>query len=679
MKRNSIAQKTRKRSTVKRTGRKSILIKEPYISTYQVSEGIIKIILDKIISLSIYQSNMNKINKQLNDYCFEYMQAQMEPLFEENFLNYTKLKNDQNVLFWKTIKPPENQWIEIFEPETVKNDRFESTSVKVQENLKKKETINEIKEGNENIDINEKESIRKNKIARGKTNKMITSKSNSKKEDLIKINENKKDNNQNQKSMNQTDQNQPIRAGKKKVPLLDFPSEDIPGIDNEFKHEVYDPPNIQILRRDIEEEKKNKEKESKSNGIKTKTIKIKEDLEKFNKNVKPLDSNKFTFDSNGKIISFKQYKLDNLSKDFTFIRNTIKEKAEKEEIKFKAKRTSVALLKEQNENIIKDNKMILFNSAEEQKEKAAKEKVIPSGSNFKLFLPNIGVVVKENNNLKEGSKDFNKYFKKYSINDYDKILKEYVPLQNKTNIKSKFEKMNLTSTSIQKRLSESMDKTNNNSIINNQLNLSTINRKRNDNTNMINPLLTSNDNIQMNENNAIINQNSSYLKTAANNSLAKNNALYNPLMTFFNVRTDYLNFSQDKKGNNLANTIIMKKLGSSSLKMEIDILQDLKTEPNYRRIKSNKKENIFGKAFIRNNKLRFKVNTKDNPFIEFNKKILTDANFGNAIEQKNKIEKENIVIAKHLSRQQAFKELGNTMISGVKIKFPRNRKVELSE
>ena len=63
-----------------------------------------------------------------------------------------------------------------------------------------------------------------------------------------------------------------------------------------------------------------------------------------------------------------------------------------------------------------------------------------------------------------------------------------------------------------------------------------------------------------------------------------------------------------------------------------------------------------------------------------NKKILNDVNFGNTMEQKNKIpEKENIVVSKHLSMQEAIKELGYTMISGIKIKFPRNRKVELSK
>jgi len=295
-------------------------------------------------------------------------------------------------------------------------------------------------------------------------------------------------------------------------------------------------------------------------------------------------------------------------------------------------------------------------------------------------LPNIGVVIKENNELKEGSKDFNKYFKKYSIKDYDKILNEYVPLQNKTKLKNKLEKLNFTTPNIQKQLSTSEDKINNtnyNTTINNntQINMNTISNKKNEN---MNPLLTSNDNIPINENTSY-NLSTSYMKTAGNNSKNKNNILYNPLLTSFNTRSTYINLSKDKKRNDLADSIIMKKMGASSLKMEIDILQDLKTQPNYRKIKSIKKENIFDKNFIRNDKLRYTKSKKDNPFIALNKKILTDVNFGNAIEQKNIAEKEKVVVSKHLSMQEAIKEIGYTMISGIKIKFPRNRRVELSK
>ena len=692
MKRNSISQKTRKGSTAKSPNRrKSTIKKEPYISSYQISEGIVKIIIDKIIINSIYEANMNKINNQLNDYYFEYLQGQIEPLFEENFINYTNLKNDENKLFWKTPKPPENQWIEILEPETVENDRYESSEVNIQEIKSKKEIISETNEGIENIENieNNNNTIKKNQT-KEKNLRLKTIRQKNKNEEILVNDENKNENNNNDID-NKTKNNQKLvnnmantiqnNRGKKRIVMVDFPSEDIPGIETEFKHDIYEPSNIHILRKDKEEEIKNKEKEIKLNKDKGNALKKKEEIEKLIKNVKTIDSNKFTFDSNGKIISFKAYKLDNLSKDFTFIKNNIKEKNEKEEVvPIKSKKFARQSVKEQNEEIvIRDNSRMFEHYGNEEKKEKNKEKIIPSGSNFKLILPNIGVVVKENNNKKEGSRDFNKYFKKYSMKDYDKILNEYVPLQNKTKIKTKFQK--LAQTFVKKTLSDSMDKRNNNFINNIQMNLSTINNKKIETMNITNPLLTSTDINQNSENNnTYTNQNSSYIKTSANVSFNKGSGIYNPLMTSSNVKSAKINFSQDKNRNDFSNSIIMKKMGFGSLKLELESLQDLNNESNYRKLSISKKDNIFGRNFIKSNKFKINNTSKDNPLYVFNKKILTDANFGNiTLSQKRHTEKENIVTSKHLSKQQAFKELGNTMISGLKIKFPRNRKVELSQ
>ena len=692
MKRNSISQKTRKGSTAKSPNRrKSTIKKEPYISSYQISEGIVKIIIDKIIINSIYEANMNKINNQLNDYYFEYLQGQIEPLFEENFINYTNLKNDENKLFWKTPKPPENQWIEILEPETVENDRYESSEVNIQEIKSKKEIISETNEGIENIENieNNNNTIKKNQT-KEKNLRLKTIRQKNKNEEILVNDENKNENNNNDID-NKTKNNQKLvnnmantiqnNRGKKRIVMVDFPSEDIPGIETEFKHDIYEPSNIHILRKDKEEEIKNKEKEIKLNKDKGNALKKKEEIEKLIKNVKTIDSNKFTFDSNGKIISFKAYKLDNLSKDFTFIKNNIKEKNEKEEVvPIKSKKFTRQSVKEQNEEIvIRDNSRMFEHYGNEEKKEKNKEKIIPSGSNFKLILPNIGVVVKENNNKKEGSRDFNKYFKKYSMKDYDKILNEYVPLQNKTKIKTKFQK--LAQTFVKKTLSDSMDKRNNNFMNNIQMNLSTINNKKIETMNITNPLLTSTDINQNSENNnTYTNQNSSYIKTSANVSFNKGSGLYNPLMTSSNVKSAKINFSQDKNRNDFSNSIIMKKMGFGSLKLELESLQDLNNESNYRKLSISKKDNIFGRNFIKSNKFKINNTSKDNPLYVFNKKILTDANFGNiTLSQKRHTEKENIVTSKHLSKQQAFKELGNTMISGLKIKFPRNRKVELSQ
>ena len=692
MKRNSISQKTRKGSTAKSPNRrKSTIKKEPYISSYQISEGIVKIIIDKIIINSIYEANMNKINNQLNDYYFEYLQGQIEPLFEENFINYTNLKNDENKLFWKTPKPPENQWIEILEPETVENDRYESSEVNIQEIKSKKEIISETNEGIENIEnIENNNSIIKKNQTKEKNLRLKTIRQKNKNEEILVNDENKNENNNNDID-NKTKNNQKLvnnmantiqnNRGKKRIVMVDFPSEDIPGIETEFKHDIYEPSNIHILRKDKEEEIKNKEKEIKLNKDKGNALKKKEEIEKLIKNVKTIDSNKFTFDSNGKIISFKAYKLDNLSKDFTFIKNNIKEKNEKEEVApIKSKKFARQSVKEQNEEIvIRDNSRMFEHYGNEEKKEKNKEKIIPSGSNFKLILPNIGVVIKENNNKKEGSRDFNKYFKKYSMKDYDKILNEYVPLQNKTKIKTKFQK--LAQTFVKKTLSDSMDKRNNNFMNNIQMNLSTINNKKIESMNITNPLLTSTDINQNSENNnTYTNQNSSYIKTSANVSFNKGSGIYNPLMTSSNVKSAKINFSKDKNRNDFSNSIIMKKMGFGSLKLELESLQDLNNESNYRKLSISKKDNIFGRNFIKSNKFKINNTSKDNPLYVFNKKILTDANFGNiTLSQKRHTEKENIVTSKHLSKQQAFKELGNTMISGLKIKFPRNRKVELSQ
>lgn len=265
------------------------------------------------------------------------------------------------------------------------------------------------------------------------------------------------------------------------------------------------------------------------------------------------------------------------------------------------------------------------------------------------------------------------------MKDYDKILNEYVPLQNKTKIKTKFQK--LAQTFVKKTLSDSMDKRNNNFINNIQMNLSTINNKKIESMNITNPLLTSTDINQNSENNnTYTNQNSSYIKTSANVSFNKGSGIYNPLMTSSNVKSAKINFSQDKNRNDFSNSIIMKKMGFGSLKLELESLQDLNNESNYRKLSISKKDNIFGRNFIKSNKFKINNTSKDNPLYVFNKKILTDANFGNiTLSQKRHTEKENIVTSKHLSKQQAFKELGNTMISGLKIKFPRNRKVELSQ
>ena len=344
------------------------------------------------------------------------------------------------------------------------------------------------------------------------------------------------------------------------------------------------------------------------------------------------------------------------------------------------------------ENAI-NGKEIIKNPAKEEKaekleKKDKKEKILPSGSNFQIILPNIGVVIKENLKIKEGGREFNKFFNKYSISDYDKILNEYVPLQNKVQMKTKMEKVNLNINNniIQKKMSESVDNPIRNKNLNNN-NFNTINKtinfnntyNSNDNSNAnINPLLTTNDNIQVNindtDNNLI---NNSYLKTSFGvNSFNKINNNYNPLMTSFNLKSNFINANQGKRGNSLNDSITMKKAGASSLKIEIESLADLKNDKTYYGPVNLKQKNIFGRNFMKNYKIGLIKPSINKTLASFNKTILNDTNWGNKTGIGSK-QKENIVYARHHTRQQTLRELGSNILSGIKVKFLEIEKLKL--
>ena len=310
-------------------------------------------------------------------------------------------------------------------------------------------------------------------------------------------------------------------------------------------------------------------------------------------------------------------------------------------------------------------------------------------------MPNIGVVIKENQKIKEGGREFNKYFKKYSINDYDKILNEYVPMQNKTHLKNKMNKMNLANLSSSnipaaKKTSESVDNPRSNTINNLQNNINktfnyNFNYNSNDSLNKNNPLLTTNDNIQINindtDNNNINNTSSSYLKTSVGiNSFNKNSNNYNPLMTSFNLRSAFMNINNTaRRGISFNDSIMMKKAGASSLKLEIDSMADLRNDKaTYHEHENLKQNNIFGRNFMKNYKIGLFKPLSNNSLNALNKNILVDTNWGNKTGGEKSQRQENLVFAKHHTKQQALRELGSNILSGIKVKLPRDRKVEIN-
>ena len=693
---------------------KDIQIQE-YTSHYQSSETIVKSILDKIFIFAFYEGYSKEIEQNMGYYCYEHIKKEITSFFELNFINYTKSSKEKTEeLLWEMEPPIENTWEEILEPESEPIDRYESAQI-IYKEIKRDDLNNQIKEkeekkiphnkSKENKKINKNKNIKKsglNHIINEVEEKSSKSGHDNEEEisgtenkssgslnvtdaDIKKNIENVSDNHINNRNNIRTDTKR--KTTKKKTQLtianlppvvpkrgrntiiFNYPSTDIPGIDQEFNHHNLEPSNIDTLRQEREEFIKKKLIESKTEKNINKIKKANNENSKGPKKV--FDAKHLTFDSNGNIINFHPYKLDKLKKEFTLIKNLIKGEQGKKESPKSKKNQSLYIFKEKKKEPEEEKKVKetvekpepLF----EEKTIKEKEKYIPSGSNFQIISPNIGVTIRENNKFKQGSKEFSKYFQKYSLNDYDKMLNDYVPLQNKTLLKNKLQKLNSLSTNnyISTLTSNNVTKlskkpSSNNSLLNSY----------DYNTNNNNPLLSDAQDINNSNNNINLNLN-------INSSLSNNN----PLLSS-NFKT--INYNSNKSLNTDNNSIIMKKLGMNSLKLEIDSLKDLsKINPNLLS-RTNRSRNIFRYNSYKDYKtFRNIKDDKINIFTELNKKIMNSRDWGNDLSEKKNDNKnmgfndENKRYARHITKQQVLRELGNNILIGIKYKLPRDRKVEL--
>ena len=687
--------KLRDNHSKKPTTNSQISCKSEYKSNYQTSETIIKLLIDKIISQSVRKALVENIDNQINSYCFNYLQNQFNILLEENYLSYTTFF-PQTQIFYKTPFQEKNKWVEIKEPKTINDDRCEGNFIIFKELKNEKKILSSqmIRRADRNrsskryktmkiYDFNLEKKIHQ-LLNSSKSNKknnfpVIEEARNENDEKDIKSNKKITKHNNNLLNLNINNKNDGSQGKKKKLVILDLPSFDIPEIKKFCNHDYFDPPNISNLRKERELLiiKKIKENQEKIKNQKKDILKKKEELDKINRKLKPFDFNKLTFDSNGKIIRFKQFNLDSLNKDFLSTKNIIKENDNK--LKQKNKKS-----KKLTGNIVEE---ILHNPEgfDQNLFFPKPEKILPSGSNFNIFLPNVGVVIKENQNIKEGSMEFNKYFQKYSISDYDKMLNDFIPIQNKNRIKISLKKGSSNSISLKKNVNSLSDDLINLNI-NNNSNRNTINATSNNN-----PLLSSADNININSNKnnnsndflLKMNNSNPFLRTLSSN-IKNNSNNTNPLMTSYNnIKNsyDYIN-SNLYKSTNFNNSITMSKIGVKSVKSEIDNLKELNKEDgisnyNFNSEKNIKTRNFFKSSFRSTQKILLKKEIKNSFWEDFNKKIIADKKWGEDLSGGNR-KKPNNVFAKHHTRSQALRELGSSIFNNIKVKLPRNRKVELN-
>ena len=728
---------------------------------YQASESIAKALVDKIITISVRKSHNNHLNKIYKNYYFDCMQNQLDILFATNYLYYydEPENEERNKIFWNKNLEKKNTWVEITEPNSSKIDRYENVFMqfinynpphvdnidnkksslmrsstfnegnsnkddlfdsKIPNNasqkfsLKIKDVLN--KKGNEILDILEEKSSasskdedtnrKKKKITKvRKSIKHITKtkKKNSispKRDSLIKSISPKKESSKEKKNSDDEDISKNKKSKRQSILAMNFI--EIPNIDKESNNEIYSPPDVEKLRKAVIEGKIKKEKEEKKHALIKKMTSINNVENIFGDDNKMIDSNKLTFDSNGKIISFKPIKIESFNKDFLSLKNGIKSleinNANNKKSRFKRNKN-----KNQNEIIQReksyDKEIIIKNPEDDPEGKNSinyvkmsaikNEQKIPSGSNFSLMLPNIGVTLREDDQVKEGKKEFGKYFKKYSMNDYDKILHEFLPLQNKTLIKNQLNQAeNLTSSSMNMTSVNKKNKYISTNPLGNNLNNFNMTNTTNTpltqtlNYNTIselpNPLINQQETIQENDINTNNNNNSSFIKTNKSmNSYYSGNNIYSGSMSRL-YNNNMSNFTAPKF------IMLNKNCSSTSLKNEIENLKDLNEESNLNIYPSKiklKSRNIFldnYKEFYKNKRIKEKtINLIDSRTNELNKKIMINGLWGSQTLQKNK-SSGNLLYSKHLTKYQALRELGSNLLTGIKIKLPRDRKVDIN-
>ena len=628
------------------------------------SEIISKIIIEKIISLSVTKINCNEKYKSIGNYCFNYIKSLMKPYLKSLYIPYDieHLKNKNKIIFFDKKKQNiKNSWIEIPEPKNPIIDRYSNDQIKF---ISYFPLENNIDEGNSiNLSntflINENEEKKINTI-----------------EKEIKKNLEKKKEKKEKKEKNDKDG--------KDGPWIDLPSYDLP-IDSSIIKNNDNDLEINKLRKEKEEEKIKKIKEKLIEDEEKRRLKLKEIN---NKNIREFDSKRLTFDSNGNIINLKIRNNieNNLGNEFYWSRLSIKEGKVFRHLFLKQIRKSVSYINRKilddnikNDNIKNDNKIeeidennneindnknnnkrksfyskktaenILgediirnpdlpnenyFIKLRKQKEKD-KNFVTPSGQNFDKIIPEIGVNIISNDkkNKKEGGLNFSKKFKKPSMIEFNKLIIDTQILNSQ-----KFQSVNSFNNLIDKS-----NLTNDNNLNKNENNYIGYNKQFN-----------SNDNPLIQNAHKIISKNNSKDDSYTNSNLSSSisNSVRNYSYNFNSYKTRLLS-NEIQLSENIDN----KKLRSI-----------FKDNYNYKSYDfSNITKSIKPTSLFSKREKNYNLNNNEINIDKFNSNIIKNKNWGSENDDlnNNKIEFIKPYKSNHI------RELGYRIVN---TKLPRDRK-----
>ena len=462
-----------------------------------ISEEIAKYIINKLISLSITSHFISKVEDKLGDHCFTYTKQSINTYITSQYICYDKdevkpkqdehssssqhnqhnaipsdlalitkhippiqkyesqhtiipaMKFDLTNTFFNNYYHGENSWSIMNEPSTNEVDRYASAMIiynKATNNVNDDNTNNNNNDNDMKYQNDMKTAMKvSNAVVKKKDDEQVKKK---KKKGLMEI--------MNEMSCHDI-------AWEENEEQIKY--------DNEFE-ELRKEKEMELVRLELEKKVKVKEEQEVQ-------IKIKQEVSKRNE----YKNKKITIDANGKVVIIKPFKLDILAKDFIAIRSNTKIIKKK----LPSQSQQQPLINDDNrEHTIRNKKKLPsietnnpplsphnVNVSSTLERKIERGPVIPSGSCFDKINPEIGVTITEDKKHKTGGKDFFKKFNKYSLENYNRQLRDTIS-SNLTYINNNF-------AFTQSNLMMHSDLNNNNALltdINNNYNtISTFNKK----------------------------------------------------------------------------------------------------------------------------------------------------------------------------------------------------------
>ena len=670
------------------------------------AETIAKIIIEKMISITVTKVHSKETYERIGEHCFNYVKGSVNEILKLNYIPYEIRHNQIEKIFFDRPKcETHNTWVEIQEPGTPIYDRCTFDQIKFNEfvpiefDVIKSSNIS----NNELIAIDKDNEDKKNQNKENLNNENLNNKNI---QNEIKENEKKIESRNQSKKITKNDKNEEKKEIEKikigKNVLIDLPSYDLDPsvyINEYMKNDNSE--EINELRREKEFEiKKRDEQKRIEEELRRREL---NQLQQQNKKQKDFDSKKLTFDSNGNIIKLKPKNNieSNLGNEFYWSRQTMRdvktfrnqygrqrnsfsntknkklvdfaegiektnkinennENEEDDNIDLKNKKSlrrgstlvekkTIKKMREETEIIRNPNSGDLLNNKKNKaQQNKTNEMIIPGGQNFDIIIPEVGVniITSDKRRRKECGLNFSEKYKKPSMEEFSKLAFDTENLNTKRFLTGNFSNEKILSSD------------SNNQQQNNSMNLS-INNKDN--------YIGYSQQFQ-NDNPLIQNAHSILNKNDINNQS--------------NISNNQLSFSYINQSNRtqLINEIqLSKKMQNSNLKSLFYDNQDINNYKSYNHdyeIKSMKptEANEFRrkiKSNIFNSLSKDYEITNQKGFDKFNSKIVKSRDWGSNNDSYGEIKNE--FIKPHKGNK--IRELGYRIVN---TKLPRDRKFVLT-